>query len=136
MKDLLCQMFYTLYGSGKNACYNITVIVCSQTFMFIGDIVLLLYLVGIKIPIPADFDRLIKYNDLFWVSMIFLAVILMIISFYALFRRNRRLARMLLYARRKYGRKCKWSMLWLAFSPFLLMGLLFFVVCAKNNGYF
>ena len=127
MKDLLCQMFYTLYGSGKNACYNIIVIVCSQTLIFIGDIVLLLHLIGIDIPIPAEFGRLLKYNDLFWVSMICLAVILVILLFYVLFLRNRRLARMLLYARRKYGRKCKWRMLWLVFFPFLLMCLLGFL---------
>lgn len=139
--DLLCQMFYTLYclrGKVKsiyNAYEYISSLVCCQTIFIIGDIVLLLHFAGIAIPIPAEFIRLLDYNSLFLISMILLNIVLAEILFYLLFGRNRKLIRMLLHARRKYGRKCKWRMLWLVFSPFLLMCLLGFGTCAKNNGY-
>ena len=142
MMDLLCQMFYTMHCLRKkcNSMYSTyefsSFFISTQIFMLIGDIVLLLHLAGIAIPIPAEFIRLLDYNSLFLISMILLYIVLAGILFYLLFGRNRKLIRMLLHARRKYGRKCKWRMLWLVFSPFLLMCLLFFVVCAKNNGYF
>ena len=54
----------------------------TQTYMLIGDIVLLLHFAGIDIPIPAEFIRLLDYNSLFLISMILLFYVLTEILFY------------------------------------------------------
>ena len=128
--DLLWQMFYTIYclRAKKYTAYDaINAVLAIQIFFFTGDIVLLLCLVGVKMPIPAEFDRLLKYNDLFLVSMVYSVVVLYEILFYVLFGRDRRLARILLYIRHKYGRKCRKSLLWFVFIPFPLFFLLGFI---------
>ena len=140
--DLLWQMFYTIYclRAKKYTAYDaISAVLAFQILCFTGDIALLWGLVvGVSQPQPvySRFDWLWDHNSLFKVSIASSVIGLYEILFYVLFGRDRRLARILLYIRHKYGRKCKKSLLWLVFSPFLLMGLLFFVVCAKNNGYF
>ena len=140
--DLLCQMFYTIYSlrAKKYTAYDaINAVLAIQIFFFTGDIVLLWYLVvGVKQPphVYSRFDWLWDNNSLFKVSIVYSAIGLYEILFYVLFGRDRRLARILLYIRHKYGRKCKKSLLWFVFIPFPLFFLLGFIGCAKNVGYF
>ena len=142
MEDLLCQMFYALYCLKKKvkSCYNayeyISLLMCCQTFILVFDVLILLFCMGIDISLPQELDRLLTFNELFLFSMAILLAVFTRLLFYILFGRNRRLVRMLLYARGKYGRKCKWSLLWLCFSPFLLFALLIFCKCMSLSGYF
>ncbi len=131
-------MFYTIYclKSKKSTAYDaIHAVGAIQIIFFTGDIVLLLCLVGVKMPEPSRFDWLWENNSLFKLSIGYSVAILYEILFYVLFGRDRRLARILLYIRHKYGRKCKKSLLWFVFIPVPLFCLLLFVGCAKNNGY-
>ena len=142
MEDLLCQMFYALYclkkkvKSSDNAYGFISGLMCSLTIILVSDVLTLLFCMGIDISLPQELDRLLTYNELFLFSMAILVIVFIHLLFYILFGRNRRLVRMLLYARGKYGRKCKWSLLWLCFSPLLLLVLFTFCKCMSLSGYF
>ena len=140
--DLLWQMFYTIYclRAKKYTAYDaISAVLAIQILFFTLDIALLWGLVvGVKQPphVYSRFDWLWDHNSLFKVSIVYSVIGLYEILFYVLFGRDRRLERILLYTRHKYGRKCKKSLLWFVFIPVPLFGILLFIGCAKNNGYF